>query len=303
VCAATATIYFADTTLAGWPIYKFGTEEQKQRFVTPIARGAKIACFALTETGAGSDAAALATTATKKGNGFVLNGTKIFITNGADADIAVTFATTDKTLGYKGISAFIVEKGMRGFSVGKEEKKLGIRGSSTAELLFEDCFVPQENRLGPEGKGLRIALEAIDNSRIAVAATALGIAQGALEKCIDYSKERSQFGQRIANFQAIQWIIADMATQIEASRLLTHQAAFLQDSGSDFTKHAAMAKLHASETAMWVTTKAIQIHGGYGYIKDYPLERYFRDAKITEIYEGTSEMQRMTIARTILGKE
>jgi len=302
VCASTGLIYLVTTSLAGYPIYKFGTEEQRQRFTVPIAKGEKLSAFALTEAGAGSDVAAMETTATKRDNGYVLNGTKIFITNGAEADIVVTFATVDKSLGYRGIRGFVVEKGDPGYSVGKLEHKLGIRASSTTEIIFEDCFVPEENLLGPEGKGFRIALEAIDNSRISIAAQAVGIAQGALDKCIDYAKERQQFGQRIANFQAIQWILSDMATQTDAARLLTCRAAYLYDQGVEVTKEAAMAKVFAAETAMWVTTKAIQIFGGYGYTKDYPVERYFRDAKITEIYEGTSEMQRMTIARALVGK-
>lgn len=302
VCASTALILLVTTSLAGYPIYKFGTEEQRQRFTVPIAKGEKLSAFALTEAGAGSDVAAMETTATKRDNGYVLNGTKIFITNGAEADIVVTFATVDKSLGYRGIRGFIVEKGDPGYSVGKLEHKLGIRASSTTELIFEDCFVPEENLLGPEEKGFRIALEAIDNSRISIAAQAVGIAQGALDKCIDYTKERQQFGQRIANFQAIQWILSDMATQIDAARLLTCRAAYLYDQGVEATKESAMAKVFAAEAAMWVTTKAIQIFGGYGYTKDYPVERYFRDAKITEIYEGTSEMQRMTIARALVGK-
>ena len=302
VCASTALILLVTTSLAGYPIYKFGTEEQRQRFTVPIAKGEKLSAFALTEAGAGSDVAAMETTATKRDNGYVLNGTKIFITNGAEADIVVTFATVDKSLGYRGIRGFIVEKGDPGYSVGKLEHKLGIRASSTAELIFEDCFVPEEKLLGPEGKGFRIALEAIDNSRISIAAQAVGIAQGALDKCIDYAKERQQFGQRIANFQAIQWMLSDMATQTDAARLLTYRAAYLHDKDLDCVKEAAMAKVFAAETAMSVTTKAIQIFGGYGYTKDYPVERYFRDAKITEIYEGTSEMQRMTIARALVGK-
>ncbi len=302
VCAATGTTYFVSTGLAGYPIYRFGNEEQKQRFVVPIAKGEKLACFALTESGAGSDPAHLETTATRQNNGYILNGTKLFVSNGSHADIIVVFATIDKSLGHRGITGFIVEKGAPGFSVVKDEHKLGIRGSSTAELLFESCFVSETNRLGDEGNGLRIALEAVDNSRVTVAAQAVGIARGAFEKCVDYAKERRQFGQRIANFQAIQWMLADMATAIDAARLLTYRAAYLKDKGLPFVKEAAMAKVFAAETAMWVTTKAIQIYGGYGYIKDYPLERYFRDAKITEIYEGTSEMQRLTIARALVGK-
>ena len=300
VCASTATIYFCTAGLAGQPLYMFGNEEQRQRFVVPVARGEKITCFGLTEAGAGSDPAAMETTATKKEGGYVLSGTKLFITNGAEADIAVVFATIDKSLGYKGITAFIVEKGTPGYSVGKLEHKLGIRGSSTAELIFEDCFVPEENRLGPEGKGFREALEAIDASRISIAAQALGIAQGAFDKALAYAKERRQFGGPLSNLQAIQWMLADMATQIEAARLLTYHAAYLEDLHLPFVKEASMAKVFAAEMAMFVTTKAIQIYGGYGFVKEYPLERYFRDARITEIYEGTSEMQRMTIARRLL---
>ena len=300
VCASIGTIFFASTGLAGEPLYHFGTEEQRQRFVGPLARGEKLACFALTESGAGSDVAALETTATRQSGGYTLNGSKIFITNGAEADIIVVFATIDRSLRHRGITGFIVEKGTPGFSVGKLEHKLGIRASSTAELIFDDCFVPEANRLGTEGEGFKIALGAIDASRVSVAAQGVGIAQGAFDKALAYAKERQQFGQPIASFQAIQWFLADMATQIDAARLLTHRAAYLQDEGLPFVKEASMAKVFAAEAAMFVTTKALQIHGGYGYIKDYPLERYFRDARILEIYEGTSEMQRMTIARQLL---
>jgi len=299
VCASTGTIYFVTAGLAGQPLYKFGNEEQRQRFVVPVAKGEKLTAFALTEAAAGSDPSAMETTATKQNGGYILNGTKLFITNGAEADIVVVFATIDKSLGYRGITSFVVEKGTSGFSVGKLEHKLGIRASSTAELIFEDCFVPEENRLGDEGRGFRLALETIDASRISIAAQAVGIAQGALDKCLAYAKERQQFGQPLANFQAIQWMLADMATQTDAARLLTYRAAYLEHEGLSFIKEAAMAKVFAAEAAMFITTKAIQIYGGYGYIKDYPLERYFRDAKITEIYEGTSEMQRMTIARQL----
>ncbi len=303
VCASTSAILFDSMGLSGYPLYQFGTEEQKQRFVVPVAKGEKLACFALTEAGAGSDVAALETTATRQNNGYVINGNKLFITNGAEADIIVVFATLDKSLGYRGITAFIVEKGTPGYSVGKHENKLGIRATSTVELIFDNCFVPEANRLGDEGKGFRIALESIDSSRLAIAAQAVGIAQGAFEKSLEYAKERVQFGQPIANFQAIQWFLADMATQIDAARLLTYRGACLQDKGlplRDISKECSMAKVFAAEVAMWVTSKAIQIYGGYGYVKDYPLERYFRDAKITEIYEGTSEMQRMTIARQLI---
>lgn len=300
VCAATSVILIVTNELAGYPIYRFGSEEQKQRLLVPLARGEKLGAFGLTEAGAGSDVAALGTTATRQSGGYTLNGNKLFITNGAEADIIVVFATVDKSLGYRGVTGFIVEKGTPGFSVGKLEHKLGIRASSTTELVFEDCFVPEANRLGDEGRGFRIALETIDGSRIGIAAQAVGIAQGAFDKALAYARERRQFGQPIADFQAIQWMLADMATQIDAARLLTHRAAYLKDTDLPFTKEASMAKVFAAETAMFVTSKAIQIYGGYGYIKDYPLERYFRDAKITEIYEGTSEMQRMTIARQLI---
>jgi len=300
VCGAIGVIFLVDVGLAGYPLYKYGTEEQRQRFVAPVAKGEKLACFALTESGAGSDVASLETAATKQNGGYVLNGNKIFITNGAEADIALVFATVDKSLRHRGIACFVVEKGTPGFSVGKVEHKLGIRASSTAELIFENCFVPETNRLGDEEVGFRIALEAIDASRTSIAAQAVGIAQGAFERALDYAKERQQFGQPISNFQAIQWMLADMATQIDAARLLTYRAACLKDRGLPYIKEAAMAKVYAAEAAMFVTTKALQIHGGYGYIKDYPLERYFRDARILEIYEGTSEMQRMTIARQLI---
>jgi len=300
VCASTGAIYFVTAGLAGQPLYLFGNEEQRQRFVVPVAQGGKLSCFALTEAGAGSDPAAMETTATRHKNGYLLNGTKIFITNGAEADIIVVFATTDKSLRHRGIATFVVEKGTPGFSVGKHEHKLGIRASSTTELIFEDCFVPEENRLGNEGEGFKIALKCIDESRVTVAAQAVGIAQGAFDKSLTYAKERQQFGQPLANFQAIQWMLADMATQIDAARLLTYRAAYFRDKGLPFIKEASMAKVFAAEVSSFVTNKALQIYGGYGYTKDYPIERYLRDAKITEIYEGTSEMQRMTIARALL---
>jgi len=299
VCASTGAIYFVTAGLSGQPLYHFGNEEQRKRFVVPVAKGEKITCFALTEAAAGSDPAAMETTVTKQKDGYILNGTKVFITNGAEADIIVVFATMDKSLRHRGIAAFVVEKDTPGFSVGKHEHKLGIRASSTTELLFEDCFVPEENRLGNEGDGFKIAMKSIDESRVTVAAQAVGIAQGAFDKALAYAKERQQFGQPIANFQAIQWMLADMATQIDAARLLTYRAAFLEDKGLPFIKESAMAKVFAAEASAFVTNKAIQIYGGYGYVKEYPLERYLRDAKITEIYEGTSEMQRMTIARQL----
>jgi len=300
VCAATSVILIVTNELAAFPLYSHGTEEQKERYLVPLLKGDTLGAFGLTEAGAGSDVAAMVTTATARDGGYVLNGSKLFISNGAEADTIIAFATLDRSQGYRGVTAFIVEKGTAGFSVGKHERKLGIRGSSTTELVFEDCFVPAENRLGDEGRGFRIALGTIDASRLGIAAQAIGIAQGAFEKSLSYAQEREQFGQSIAGFQAIQWMLADMATQIDAARLLTHRAAYLKDQGQSYVKEASMAKVFAAETAMSVTTRAVQIHGGYGYTKDYPVERYFRDAKITEIYEGTSEMQRMTIARQLL---
>ncbi len=300
VCASTATIIDCNLSLVGYPIYKFGTEEQRQRFSVPMAKGVKLSAFSLTEAGAGSDPSAMETTAVRKDNGYVLNGTKIFASHAAEAEIVLVFATIDKSLKHRGITAFIVEKGTPGFSVGKHERKLGQRAVSMAELVFQDCFVPAANRLGNEGEGFKIALSAIDASRVVVAAKGVGIAQGAFDKALAYAKQRQQFGQPIANFQAIQWFLADMATAIDAARLLTYRAVYLQDKGLPFVKEASMAKLYASEAAMFVTDKAIQIHGGYGYIKDYPVERYFRDARGLAIYEGTSEMQRMTIARALI---
>jgi len=299
-CAATALILSTTVSLCCHSVYRFGSEEQKRRFVVPLAKGEKIGCFALTEADAGSDAAAMETTAMRHGDGYILNGTKCFITNGKEADIVVVFATIDKSLGTRGITGFVVEKGTPGFSVGKKERKLGIRASSTTELVFEDCFVPLENRLAEEGQGFRQALSAISSSRAVIAAQAVGIAQAALDASLGYAKQRHQFGQAIAEFQAIQWMLVDMAIGIDAARLLTYRVAYLEEEGLPLVKEAAMAKLFASEVAMAVTTKAIQIHGGRGYMKDRPVERYFRDAKITEIYEGTSEMQRLTIVRSLL---
>jgi butyryl-CoA dehydrogenase len=303
VCAATSVILIASNELAGYPIYEYGSEEQRLRFLQPLLKGDTLGAFGLTEAGAGSDVASMTTSARRRDGGYVLNGSKLFISNGAEAGVLVVFATVDRSLGYRGVTAFIVEKGTPGFSVGKHERKLGIRASSTVELVFEECFLPEANRLGDEGRGFRIALESIDVSRIGIAAQAVGIAQGAFDRALAYSQERQQFGQAISGFQAIQWMLADMATQIDAARLLTHRAAYLKDQGLPFIKQASMAKLFAAEAAAFVTTKALQVHGGYGYTKDYPLERYFRDARINEIYEGTSEMQRMTIARQLLRGE
>ncbi len=299
-CASTAVIMSVNNSLVCDPIYKFGTDLQKKKFLVPLARGEKLGCFCLSEPGAGSDAAAQRTVATKKGNEWILNGTKNFITNGPQADIAIIFAMSDKSKGHRGISAFIVEKDAPGYTIGKIEKKMGIRGSSTSQIVLEDCRIPAENMLGGEGEGFKIAMATLDGGRIGIAAQALGIARGAYEDALQYAKQREAFGQPIANFQGIQWMLADMAVRIDAARLLVWRAAMLKQQGERYTKEAAMAKLFASETAMWTVTKAVQIHGGYGYIKDYRVERFFRDAKITEIYEGTSEIQRNVIAREIM---
>ncbi len=294
-------MYLAAVGLAMYPITLFGNEAQKRRYI-PEVIGGKLAAFALTEAAAGSDVAALGTRYTRRGDHYILNGSKLFITNGAEADILTVFATRDRSLGYKGISGFIVEKGFPGFAVGKIERKMGLHPSSTAELLFDECRVPAENLIGEEGEGFKIALSAIDASRVCVAAQALGIAQAAFDAAVAYSKERKQFGMELARMQAIQWMIADMATDLDAARLLVYRAAWLTGKlGHAPLKESAMAKLFASEAAHRVCHKALQIHGGYGYVKDFPLERYARDQRITEIYEGTSEMQRWTIARQILG--
>jgi len=300
VCASTGVLISAHTSLCSWPIYAFGTEEQKQKFLTPLASGEKIGALGLTEPSAGSDAGAVKTTAVLDGDEYVLNGSKIFITNGEKADIYVVIASTDKSKGHKGTAAFIVEKGTPGFTFGKKEHKMGIRASATYELVFENCRIPKENMLGEDGKGFKIALMTLDGGRIGIAAQALGIAQGAFDEAVKYSKVREQFNKPISSFQGIQWMLADMATRIDAARLLVYRAAYLKDNGLPYSKESAMAKLYASECAMWVTTKAVQIFGGYGYTREYPVERMMRDAKITEIYEGTSEVQRIVIAANIL---
>lgn len=300
VCASSGVLVSAHTSLCSWPIYAFGTEEQKKKYLVPLCSGEKIGAMGLTEPAAGSDAAAQKTTAVKDGNEYVLNGTKIFITNAYLAETYVIFAMTDKSKGHRGISAFIVEKGTPGFTFGKKEHKLGIRASSTYELVFENCRIPADNLLGEEGQGFKIVMMTLDGGRIGIAAQALGIAQGAYEQALSYSKIREQFGKPISANQGIQWMLADMATQIEAARLLVYQAAYLKDAKQPYSKQSAMAKLFASETAMAVTTKAVQIFGGYGYTREYPVERMMRDAKITEIYEGTSEVQRIVIAANIL---
>ena len=300
VCASTGAILAGQNSLYCGPIYRYATEEQKQRFLSPFARGEKIGCFALTEPQAGSDATALKTSAVRRGDRYVVNGTKAWITSGGVADAAIVYVKTDPTKSEKGITALVIERGTPGFKVGKEEKKLGINGTACVELSFEDCEVPVENRLGHEGEGYKIALSTLDSGRIGIAAQAVGIGQGALEEALQYSQQRMAFGQPISNFQAIQFMLADMATEIAAARLLTRSAAWKQGTGMRFTMEAAIAKLFASEMATRVTHKAIQIHGGYGYSREYPVERMYRDARVTEIYEGTSEIQRMIIASGVL---
>lgn len=299
-CASTGVIMSVNNSLVCEPISQFGTPEQKRRFLVPLARGEKVGCFCLSEPNAGSDAANQQTTATADGDHFVLNGIKNFITNGLEADVAIVFATVNRNLKHDGICAFLVEKGAPGFSVLKVEKKLGIRGSSCCQLLFEECRVPRENLLGKVGEGFQLAMTALDGGRIGIASQAVGIAQAAYDASLRHAKGRVQFGRPIASFQAIQFMLADMATAIDAARLLVYRAAFRKDQGLKFTMEASMAKLHASEVAMRTTTQAIQIHGGYGYISESPVQRYFRDAKVTEIYEGTSEIQRLIIANALL---
>ena len=299
-CASTGVIMSVNNSLVCDPIFQNGNEEQLRKYLVPLASGKKLGCFGLTEPEAGSDAVSQKTKAVRDGDYWLINGSKNFITNGREADVCVLFAVTDKAKGARGISTFIVEKGTAGFSVGKVEKKLGISASSTAELIFEDCRIPAGNLLGELGRGFAIAMETLDGGRIGIASQALGIARAAFETALQYSKERVQFGKPISDKQAIQWMLADMATEIDAARLLTLRAAYLKDKKQRYSKESSMAKLFASETAMKVTTKAIQVHGGYGYIKEYPVERHFRDAKITEIYEGTSEIQRLVIASNLL---
>ena len=300
VCATTGVIVSAHTSLGTDPIKKFGTPEQKEKYLRPLASGKMLGAFGLTEPGAGTDASGQQTKAVLEGDHYVLNGSKIFITNGGEADVYIIFAMTDKSKGTKGISAFIVEKDFPGFRIGTKEKKMGIRGSSTTELIFENCIVPKENLLGQEGKGFSIAMATLDGGRIGIAAQALVIAEGALEETIAYVKERKQFGRPIAKFQNTQFQIADMATKVEAARYLVYRAAIAKDTKKRFSVEAAMAKLYAAEVAMEVTTKAVQLFGGYGYTREYPVERMMRDAKITEIYEGTSEVQRMVISSNVI---
>ena len=300
VCATTGVILSAHTSLCASLINENGTPEQKEKYLRDLCTGNKIGAFGLTEPGAGTDAAGQQTTAVLDGDNYILNGSKIFITNGGVADTFIIFAMTDKSKGTKGISAFIVEKGFQGFSIGKKEDKLGIRASSTTELIFENCIVPKENLIGREGKGFGIAMKTLDGGRIGIAAQALGIAEGALEEAIKYMKERKQFGRPISAFQGLQWMVAEMSTKIEAARFLVYKAAWLKENKQPYSIDAARAKLYAAEVAMDVTTKAVQLFGGYGYTKEYPVERMMRDAKITEIYEGTSEVQKMVISGSLL---
>ena len=300
VCGSTGIGLSVHTSLCSWPIFKYGTEEQKQKFLRPLAEGTKLGAFGLTEPNAGTDVANAATSAVRDGNEYVLNGTKVFNTNGGEAEIEVIFAATDKSAGMKGMSAFIVEKGTPGLTFGKKEIKMGIRSSVQREVIMENGRIPAENLLGKEGEGFKIAMTTLDGGRIGVAAQSVGIAQGALDEAIKYAKARVQFGKPIAANQAISFMLAEMATKIEAARLLTYKAAFHKSHHLPYSKEAAMAKMFASDTAMQVTTDAVQIFGGYGFSREYPVERMMRDAKITQIYEGTNQAQRMVIAGNIL---
>ncbi len=302
VCASTGVICSAHTSLCCWPIFNWGNEEQRKKYLPDLLSGRKLGAFGLTEPGAGTDAAGQQTRAALEGDNWVLNGSKVFITNGGYADTFVIMAMTDKSKGTRGISAFIVEKGDEGFSIGKTEDKMGICASSTTELIFQNCKIPQDRLLGEVGQGFKVAMSTLDGGRIGIASQALGIAQGALDVTVEYMKARKQFGKRLSDMEALRFDIAEMATRIEAARLLVYQAADCKDKHLAYGPKAAMAKYFAAETAMYVTTKAVQLHGGYGYTKDYPVERMMRDAKITEIYEGTTEVQKMVIAASVLGK-
>jgi butyryl-CoA dehydrogenase len=299
-CAALGVLLSVHNSLVCEAVYKYGSDEQKKKYLLKLTQGEIIGAYSLTEPQAGTDASNLKTTALLRDSSYVVNGTKSFVSNGKISNLIVLFCLTNPPAGSKGISALLVEKGAKGLSIGSKEKKMGMRASDTTELSFEDCKIPKENLLGKENEGFKIALSLLDSSRIGIAAQALGIAQAALNEALKYSKERVQFGQTISNFQAIQFKLADMATQIEAARLLTYRAAWMKDRGMKLSKEASMAKLVASETANFVVNEAVQIHGGYGYMKEYAVERYFRDARVTEIYEGTSEAQRMVISRHLL---
>ncbi|MBM7622641.1 acyl-CoA dehydrogenase [Sporohalobacter salinus] len=299
-CATHGVICSAHTSLGAHPIYKYGTEEQKEKYLKPLAKGEKLGAFGLTEPNAGTDAASQKTTAVLDGDEYVLNGSKIFITNAGEADIFIIMAMTDKSKGTRGISSFIVEADTPGFTLGKKEDKMGINASDTRELIFKDCRIPKDNLLGKEGMGFKIAMETLDGGRIGISAQALGIAQRALDEAVQYAKEREQFGRAIGKFQTIQFKIAEMATKVEAARNLVYKAAKTKDNGEKFSKEAAMAKYYASDVAMEVARESIQIHGGYGYMKEYPVERLLRDAKITEIYEGTTEVMKMVVGGELL---
>ena len=302
VCAPTGVICSAHTSLCCWPIFKWGNKEQKEKYLPDLLSGKKLGAFGLTEPNAGTDASGQQTTAKDMGDYYLLNGAKVFITNGGYADVFVVMAMTDKSKGNHGISSFIVEKGDEGFSIGKTEDKMGICASSTTELIFQNCKIPKDRLLGKIGQGFKVAMSTLDGGRIGIASQALGIAQGALDVTVEYMKARKQFGKKLSQMQALQFTVAELATEIEAARLLIYKAADMKDKGIPYGPNAAMAKLFAAETAMHVTTKCVQLHGGYGYTKDYPVERMMRDAKITEIYEGTSEVQKMVIAASVLGK-
>ncbi|MCC8025278.1 MAG: acyl-CoA dehydrogenase [Clostridium sp.] len=295
-CGTTSVMVSAHSSLCAWPISEFGTPEQKEKYLTPLASGEKLGAFGLTEPGAGTDSAGQTTVAEDKGDHWLLNGTKCFITNGYYADTYVVFAMTDKSKGNRGISAFIVEKGFPGFSFGTKEKKMGIRGSATYELVFDDCKVPKENLLGELNKGFKIAMMTLDGGRIGIGAQALGLAQGAIDETVEYVTQRVQFGKRLSEFQNTQFELADMQTKVDAARLLIYRAAQAKQNHEPYTHLAAMGKLFASQTASDVTRRCVQLFGGYGYTRDYPVERMMRDAKITEIYEGTSEVQKMVIS-------
>ena len=301
-CASTGVICSAHTSLCCWPIFNWGTEEQRQKYLPDLLSGKKLGAFGLTEPNAGTDASGQQTRAEDCGDYWLLNGAKVFITNGGYADVFVVMAMTDKSKGNHGISAFIVEKGDEGFSIGKTEDKMGICASSTTELIFQNCKIPKDRLLAEIGEGFKVAMSTLDGGRIGIASQALGIAQGALDVTIEYMKARKQFGKSLSKFQALQFLVAELATQIEAARLLVYRAADMKDKHLPYGPAAAMAKYFAAETAMHVTTKCVQLHGGYGYTKDYPVERMMRDAKITEIYEGTTEVQKMVIAASVLGK-
>ena len=300
VCGSTSVIMAVHNSVCCHPIYMFGTDMQKERFLRPLAEGKKLGGFALTEPSAGSDAGAVRTTAVLDGDNYILNGNKIFITSGCEADVLVVIVSTEPAKGTKGLTAFIVEKGTPGFTYGSVEDKMGVRASATSELVFENCRIPKENMLGGLNAGFKVGMLTLDGSRIGIAAQAVGIAQGALDEAVRYAKEREQFGRPIGKFQAIQWMLAEMATKVAAARFLVLRASHMVDTGQRLSRESAMAKLYASRIAVEVANSALQIHGGYGYTKDYPVERFFREAKITEIYEGTSEVQRMVIARESL---